>query len=237
MSSSRLGGGNEWEEESRGIECIFGNKYNLNELAVNWKWAIQGYLTRGSPLASPPPCSLSLRSTPSSSPFFFFPLPSARTFSLFPSIRSFETLPSFRRSKRYFRRQIPPQQRETFRTWGCFPLTRLLFFPLPCTPRSSVFPPLLLLPFPEVGQTEFDRPVDTRHLPYVLCPLHQSLYSRWNGDTVTWGQLLRMSCASILQLTVYNTRCNYCREYSRRGDFEVKGGEREREELNLMQRE
>lgn len=93
-----------------------------------------------------------------------------------------------------------------------------------------------LLPFPEVGQTEFDRPVDTRHLPYVLCPLHQSLYSRWNGDTVTWGQLLRMSCASILQLTVYNTRCNYCREYSRRGDFEVKGGEREREELNLMQR-
>lgn len=66
------------------------------------------------------------------------------------------------------------------------------------------------------------------HLPYVLCPLHQSLYSRWNGDTVTWGQLLRMSCASILQLTVYNTRCNYCREYSRRGDFEVRGGERER---------
>lgn len=42
---------NEWKEEGRRIECIFGNKYNLNELAVNWKWAIQGYLTRGLPLA------------------------------------------------------------------------------------------------------------------------------------------------------------------------------------------
>lgn len=47
--------------------------------------------------------------------------------------------------------------------------------------RSSVFPSLFLLPFPEVGQTEFDRPVDTRHLPYVLCPLHQSIFE------VEWG--------------------------------------------------
>lgn len=43
--------GNGWNEAARRIECIFGNKYNLNELAVNWKWAIQGYLTRGLPIS------------------------------------------------------------------------------------------------------------------------------------------------------------------------------------------
>lgn len=31
-------------------------------------------------------------------------------------------------------------------------------------------------------------------------------------------------------------RCNYCREYSRRGDFEVREREGEREELNLTSR-
>lgn len=66
LAEGRMEGGG----ESRRIECIFGNKYNLNELAVNWKWAIQGYLTRGwSPLAFP---SLLLTFTP----ILLFPLPS-----------------------------------------------------------------------------------------------------------------------------------------------------------------
>ena len=125
--------GTNGRRKSRRIECIFGNKYNLNELAVNWKWAIQGYLTRGPPLASPTPSSCSLSLEPGRCFFFFFRhrLPPTLSLSLFfplsrcvrvplfpPPSRRVSTLPLSlaqprRRSKRYFRRQIPPQQRET----------------------------------------------------------------------------------------------------------------------------
>lgn len=58
----------------------------------------------------------------------------------------------------------------------------LLFFLPPrqeYTPRSSVCPPLL---FPEVEQTEFDRPLDTT--PSSRYPLHHRVsYSGWNGDS------------------------------------------------------
>lgn len=80
-------GGEAWR-----IECIFGNKYNLNELAVNWKWAIQGYLTWGvtalpfffplSPhIVSPPSSPISSFSSPLACSFtftrFYFPLSSS----------------------------------------------------------------------------------------------------------------------------------------------------------------
>lgn len=200
---------NEWKEESRRIECIFGNKYNLNELAVNWKWAIQGYLTRGSPLASrPPPCSLSLQSSPSSSHVrssVSFRLtsslppasPCTRTFSLFPSIRSFRDPTPLRRSKRYFRRQIPPQQRETFRTWGDASFPPPAYFS--SSPRQEYTPRRSVCPFPE--QTEFDRPLDAssiRHLPYTTSFASVSIFRVEWGHTVTWGQLSRMPCASVL---------------------------------------
>lgn len=77
--------------EARRIECIFGNKYNLNELAVNWKWAIQGYVTRGLPF------SLSL------SPVSLYPLVLSHSLSrslVSPPVRSFtftrSCLPPFR---------------------------------------------------------------------------------------------------------------------------------------------
>lgn len=207
---------NEWKEESRRIECIFGNKYNLNELAVNWKWAIQGYLTRGSPLASrPPPCSLSLQSSPSSSHVrssVSFRLtsslppasPCTRTFSLFPSIRSFRDLTPLRRSKRYFRRQIPPQQRETFRTWGDASFPPPAYFSSSpgqeYTPRRSVFAPSLS------KQNSTDLSMPRRYDTFLTLPLlHQSLYSEWNGGTQSLGGSCR-ECLALryYQLTVYN---------------------------------
>lgn len=74
-------------ERSRRIECIFGNKYNLNELAVNWKWAIQGYLTRRLPISLSPSLSFLL-----SPPSFFTVLPFIHSF-IFTRSRSLS--PSF----------------------------------------------------------------------------------------------------------------------------------------------
>lgn len=52
--------------------------------------------------------------------------------------------------------------------------------------RSSVFPSLFLLPFPEVGQTEFDRPVDTpslRAMPFAPVYIRGGMGTRSLGGS------------------------------------------------------
>lgn len=102
-----------------------------------------------------------------------------------------------RRSKRYFRRQIPPQQRETFRTWGDASFPPPAYFS--SSPRQEYTLRRSVCPFPE--QTEFDRPLDAssiRHLPYTTSFASVSIFRVEWGHTVTWGQLSRMPCASVL---------------------------------------
>lgn len=127
----------------------------------------------------------------------FPPLPAhAHSPCFHPSARS----DPLRRSKRYFRRQIPPQQRETFRTPGCFPLT----FLSPPRDRNIHRVPLFALPSSSPRSSKQNSTdLSIRHLPRAtLCTTASRI--RGGTGTVTWGQSLRTSCASILQLTVDN---------------------------------
>lgn len=109
-----------------------------------------------------------------------------------------------RRSKRYFRRQIPPQQRETFRTWGDASFPPPAYFSSSprqeYTPRRSVFAPSLS------KQNSTDLSMPRRYDTFLTLPLlHQSLYSEWNGGTQSLGGSCR-ECLALryYQLTVYN---------------------------------
>lgn len=155
----------------------------MNELAVNWKWAIQGYrglplsLSLSSPLhiVSPSCCSLLSPASPLACSFtftrFYFPLSVSPSSSISflssylvavhasfvtrapasPSFFSLSPLSFLRqsllpflcarnaRSKRYFRRKIPRQQRETFHFEWFLPTGASYSFSLCSTPafRSS----------------------------------------------------------------------------------------------------
>lgn len=122
----------------------------------------------------------------------FPPLPAhAHSPCFHPSARS----DPLRRSKRYFRRQIPPQQRETFRTPGCFPLTFL------SPPATGIYTAFLCLPSPPLprGRANRIRPT-SRYDTFLALPFAppRLVFGVERGQSLggsRWERLARRYCS------------------------------------------